>query len=195
MKSQPIINLSNIFKEYRTEEVVTPVLKGVSLKVYPKDFVAITGPSGSGKSTLMNIIGVLDVATSGSYIINGTNIVNLSEDELAQIRNKEIGFVFQSFNLLNRTSALENVMLPAIYSGMKEEEFFPAIVPLTERDCIRSVFFAIAVSIGGFGFGRKTNINPTIIIIPIIVRILFFSNSEFVHNAFYPLLAILFSQI
>ena len=123
MKStQPIIDLSSIFKEYRTEEVVTPVLKGISLKVFPGDFVAITGPSGSGKSTLMNIIGVLDTATSGTYILNGTNIANFSEDDLAKIRNKEIGFVFQSFNLLSRTSAIENVMLPAIYIGMDEEK-------------------------------------------------------------------------
>lgn len=118
----PLINLSNISKEYKTEELITPVLKGISLKVYPGDFLAITGPSGSGKSTLMNIIGVLDTPTKGKYVLNGTDITKLSEDELAYVRNKEIGFVFQSFNLLNRTSAIENVMLPAIYVGMKEKD-------------------------------------------------------------------------
>jgi putative ABC transport system ATP-binding protein len=123
MKSkQPIIDISNVFKEYKTEEVVTPVLKGISLKVAPGDFVAITGPSGSGKSTLMNIIGVLDTPTSGSYVLNGTDVTHLSEDQLAFVRNREIGFVFQSFNLLQRASALENVILPAIYAGTNESQ-------------------------------------------------------------------------
>ena len=121
-QKQIIIDISNVFKEYKTEEVVTPVLKGINLKVYSGDFVAITGPSGSGKSTLMNIIGVLDTPTSGTYILNGSNVTNLSEDKLAFIRNRAIGFVFQSFNLLNRASALENVVLPAIYAGIGETE-------------------------------------------------------------------------
>lgn len=119
---QPIIDLLNIYKEYKTETVTTPVLKGITLKIFPGDFVAITGPSGSGKSTLMNIIGVLDTPTKGAYVLNGTDVTHLSEDELAYVRNKEIGFVFQSFNLLRRVSALENVILPAIYAGIKEKE-------------------------------------------------------------------------
>ena len=118
---QAIIELSHITKEYRSLDIVTSVLKGISLTIYKGDFVAITGPSGSGKSTLMNIIGLLDVPTTGTYVLNGTNVTKLSEDELAYERNKEIGFVFQSFNLLNRASALENVILPAIYAGMNEE--------------------------------------------------------------------------
>ncbi len=123
MKSkQPIIDISSIFKEYKTELVITSVLKGISLKVAPGDFVAITGPSGSGKSTLMNIIGVLDTPTSGMYILNGSNVTHMTEDELAFVRNKEIGFVFQSFNLLRRASAIENVVLPAIYAGLGEKE-------------------------------------------------------------------------
>lgn len=116
-KKQPVIELKNIIKEYRSLDVITHVLKGVSLEVHEGDFIAITGPSGSGKSTMMNILGLLDTSTSGTYILNGEKTTGLSEDNLAYIRNKEIGFVFQSFNLLNRSSALENVILPAIYAG------------------------------------------------------------------------------
>jgi putative ABC transport system ATP-binding protein len=119
---KPIISLSQIKKDYKTGDVVTQVLKGISLDIYPGDFVAITGPSGSGKSTLMNIVGVLDNPTSGKYILNGSDITKLSEDMLAEVRNKEIGFVFQSFNLLSRASALENVMLPAIYAGTNAKD-------------------------------------------------------------------------
>ena len=123
MKSKrAIIELTHIIKDYISGDVVTNVLHGVSLTIYEGDFVAITGPSGSGKSTLMNIIGLLDSPTRGKYILNGENVTSLSEDELAFVRNKEIGFVFQSFNLLSRTSALENVSLPAIYAGMKTTE-------------------------------------------------------------------------
>ncbi|HEX7042557.1 MAG TPA: ABC transporter ATP-binding protein [Patescibacteria group bacterium] len=120
-KKQPIILLKDIIKEYRSLDVITPVLQGVSLSVYPGDFIAITGPSGSGKSTMMNILGLLDVPTSGTYILNGEKTTGLSEDKLAFIRNKEIGFVFQSFNLLTRSSALENVVLPAIYAGSNKK--------------------------------------------------------------------------
>jgi putative ABC transport system ATP-binding protein len=122
MTKLPIIELVNVFKEYHTEDVVTPVLKGITLKVMKAEFVAITGPSGSGKSTLMNIIGILDTPTSGKYILNGTDVTRHTEDELARVRNREIGFVFQSFNLLQRTTALENVILPAIYAGMPETD-------------------------------------------------------------------------
>lgn len=114
---QPIIALQNITKEYRSLDVITPVLQGVSLTIHDGDFIAITGPSGSGKSTMMNILGLLDVPTNGSYFLNGERTTGLSEDELAYIRNREIGFVFQSFNLLSRSTALENVILPAIYAG------------------------------------------------------------------------------
>lgn len=121
-KKQPVIELKHIVKEYRNLDVITHVLQGVSLEVYEGDFIAITGPSGSGKSTMMNILGLLDTPTSGTYILNGEKTTGLSEDELAYIRNKEIGFVFQSFNLLNRSSALENVILPAIYAGMDKKQ-------------------------------------------------------------------------
>lgn len=117
-----VIELHNIVKDYVSGDVITSVLKGVSLTVHQGDFVAITGPSGSGKSTLMNIIGLLDSPTHGKYILNGSDVTRLAEDTLAYVRNKEIGFVFQSFNLLSRASALENVILPAIYAGVPAEE-------------------------------------------------------------------------
>lgn len=117
-----VIDLSDIKKEYKTFEVTTPVLKGISIKIKKGDFYAITGPSGSGKSTLMNVIGLLDTPTEGTYEINGQNTKGLSEDELAQLRNKEIGFVFQSFNLLPRLTTLENVMLPAMYAKISRKE-------------------------------------------------------------------------
>lgn len=120
MKSkQALIELTDIKKEYGQEDLVTTVLKGITLRIYNGEFVAITGPSGSGKSTLMNIIGLLDTATSGRYVLNGSNVTGLNEDELAYIRNREIGFVFQSFNLLPRASTLDNVILPAVYAGKK----------------------------------------------------------------------------
>src|SRR5437660_11143244 len=115
MKKTPIVQLQNITKEYKTGDVTTPVLKGISLTVNEGEFIAITGPSGSSKSTLMNIIGLLDVATTGTYILHGENITGMSEKKLAFVRNKEIGFVFQQFNLLQRQSALDNVVLPSIY--------------------------------------------------------------------------------
>lgn len=117
-----LINLSKITKDYKTEEITTNVLKNISLVVKKGDFIAITGRSGSGKSTLMNIIGVLDTPTSGTYILNGIDVSKMKEDDLAFVRNKEIGFIFQSFNLLQRASALENVILPSIYAGVKSEE-------------------------------------------------------------------------
>ncbi len=121
MNSGNIINLSNITKDYVTEDVTTNILKSINLIVKKGEFIAITGRSGSGKSTLMNILGLLDTPSSGKYILNGTDVSGMHEDKLAFVRNKQIGFVFQSFNLLNRASALENVILPSIYAGVKED--------------------------------------------------------------------------
>ena len=121
-KKTPIIELKNVKKSYGLGDLETPILKGITLTIYQGDFVAITGPSGSGKSTLMNIIGLLDEVSSGAYILNGENVTGLSEDQLSYIRNKRIGFVFQSFNLLPRETAEENVSLPAIYAGMGKRE-------------------------------------------------------------------------
>lgn len=123
MKSSDVlIKLSNIYKDYVTEEVVTSVLRGINITINKGDFVAITGRSGSGKSTLMNILGLLDIPTKGEYILNGTDVSRMSEDNQALTRNKELGFVFQSFNLLARATTLENVILPAIYAGASEEQ-------------------------------------------------------------------------
>lgn len=119
MKNRETIKLVNVFKDYGTQGLVTHVLKGVSFSIRQGDFVAITGPSGSGKSTLMNIIGLLDTPTRGKYTLNGTGTDNFNEDALSGLRNREIGFVFQSFNLLPRATVLDNVILPSIYAGLK----------------------------------------------------------------------------
>ncbi len=117
MSKKEIIKLVNITKDFGVGDILTHVLKGISLSVTQGDFIAITGPSGSGKSTLMNMMGLLDTPTTGDYVLNGTDTTNFSEDELSRLRNREIGFVFQSFNLLPRSSTLENVILPSIYAG------------------------------------------------------------------------------
>src|ERR1044071_3208169 len=112
---QPIIKLENFSKTYHTGEVDVHAVRGISLDIMPGDFVAIMGASGSGKSTLMNTIGCLDRPTGGKYLLDGIDVSQLDRDELADLRNRKIGFVFQGFNLLSRTSALENVELPMIY--------------------------------------------------------------------------------
>lgn len=112
-----IIALKNITKDYISGDVVTHVLFDISVTIHQGDFLAIIGPSGSGKSTLLNILGLLDNATTGTYMLNGKDVTKLTEDEQAHFRNREIGFVFQQFNLLKRESVLDNVILPAIYAG------------------------------------------------------------------------------
>ena len=116
-----LIELKNITKSYPLGELDLQILKGISLKIEQGEFVAIMGPSGSGKSTLMNILGCLDKPTKGSYKLDGKAVEKLSSDELAEIRNQKIGFVFQGFNLLSRTSALENVEFPMVYANVKPE--------------------------------------------------------------------------
>lgn len=113
-----VIAINNITKFYHVGTETVKALQGVSLTINKGEYVAIMGPSGSGKSTLMNMIGALDTPTGGQYILNGTDVSRLSDDSLADIRNKEIGFVFQTFNLLPRYTALENAMLPLIYAGV-----------------------------------------------------------------------------
>ena len=117
-----LLNLSHIYKDYQQEKLVVPVLKDVSLSVEEGEYVAIMGPSGSGKTTLMNIIGCLDLPTSGTYELAGDDVLKYKDRELADVRLNSIGFVFQSFHLLPRESALENVALPLIYAGMKKAD-------------------------------------------------------------------------
>lgn len=121
-KQDNMIEVRDIEKIYKTGEVELKALRGVSFKIEDGEFVAIMGPSGSGKSTLMHILGALDNPTSGEYFLDGKDVSSLSDDELAEIRRDKIGFVFQSFNLLPRTTVLRNVMLPLVYSGLGEEE-------------------------------------------------------------------------
>ncbi len=118
----PLIELKNIVKSYPLDGFNLKILKGISLEINQGEFVAIMGPSGSGKSTLMNILGCLDKPTSGKYVLDGVNVEKMTNDQLAEIRNKKIGFVFQGFNLLSRTTAIENVELPMVYAGVPEEE-------------------------------------------------------------------------
>ncbi|MBQ1612018.1 MAG: ABC transporter ATP-binding protein [Alphaproteobacteria bacterium] len=117
-----MIKLENIRKSYPLGDGMLEILKGISLEINQGEFVAIMGPSGSGKSTLMNILGCLDKPTSGKYFLDGQEVGNLDSDDLATIRNQKIGFVFQGFNLLSRTSAVENVELPMVYAGISDKE-------------------------------------------------------------------------
>ncbi len=117
-----VIDASNLVKIYQNGSEELKVLDDVSIKVYDGDFMAVLGPSGSGKSTLMNILGCLDIPTTGEYYLDGLNVLTATENELAEIRNRKIGFIFQKFNLLPRLTALQNVMLPLLYRGMDEGE-------------------------------------------------------------------------
>ena len=112
-----LIDIKQITRDFPLGQEIVKVLKGIDLTINKGEYVALMGPSGSGKSTLMNLLGCLDTPTSGSYLLNGNDVSNMTDDALAEIRNKEIGFVFQTFNLLPRTTALENVALPMIYAG------------------------------------------------------------------------------
>lgn len=117
-----VIRIEQITKEYRMGETTVRALKGVDLLVRRNEYVAVMGPSGSGKSTLMNMIGCLDTPTTGRYELNGSDVALMEDDQLAEIRNKEIGFVFQTFNLLPRSTSLQNVELPLVYAGVMAEE-------------------------------------------------------------------------
>ena len=119
---QGIIHLENIQKSYFMGTQAIPVLKGIDLDIFKNEYVALMGPSGSGKSTLMNILGCLDTPTGGKYILNGHDVSKMIDDDLAAVRNREIGFVFQQFNLLPRLTAAENVALPLVYAGVAKKE-------------------------------------------------------------------------
>lgn len=122
MEVKCVIDAANLVKIYQNGTEELKVLDDVSIKVFAGDFMAVLGPSGSGKSTLMNILGCLDVPTSGQYSLDGLDVLKATENELAEIRNKKIGFIFQKFNLLPRLTALQNVMLPLLYRGLPEAE-------------------------------------------------------------------------
>ena len=140
-----ILNLQNIYKDYQQEKLVVPVLKDVSLTVEEGAYVAIMGPSGSGKTTLMNIIGCLDRPTSGTYELAGENVLKLKDRELSDLRLKSIGFVFQSFQLMPRESAVENVALPLSYAGVRKKERRIRATKALER----------------VGLGDRVNFRPT----------------------------------
>jgi putative ABC transport system ATP-binding protein len=135
----PIIHLENIRKSYFIGNNELEVLKGISLDILKNEYVALMGPSGSGKSTLMNILGCLDTPSKGTYILNGKDVSQMEDNSLAEVRNKEIGFVFQQFNLLPRLTALENVALPLVYAGMTKKQrnekamHVLSLVSLTDR--------------------------------------------------------------
>jgi len=120
--ANPLINIKALKRDFQLGSETIYVLKGIDLQINKGEYVALMGPSGSGKSTLMNLLGCLDTPTSGTYILNGKDVSQMHDDDLAEIRNKEIGFVFQTFNLLPRTTALDNVALPMIYAGYSKSE-------------------------------------------------------------------------
>src|SRR5690349_15587037 len=129
----PIIHLDNIHKSYYMGKQALPVLKGVSLDILKNEYVALMGPSGSGKSTLMNILGCLDTPTTGKYVLNGQDVSKMSDDNLADVRNVEIGFVFQQFNLLPRLTAAENVALPLVYAGVSPRQRIERAMAVLEK--------------------------------------------------------------
>ena len=120
--AQPIIEIKNITRDFPLGNEIVHVLKGIDLTINRGEYVALMGPSGSGKSTLMNLLGCLDTPTGGTYVLNGKHVSEMEDEELAEIRNKEIGFVFQTFNLMPRTTALDNVALPMVYAGYSKSE-------------------------------------------------------------------------
>jgi len=133
MTATALIHLEEIQKSYFMGKQALPVLKGVSLDILKNEYVALMGPSGSGKSTLMNILGCLDTPTSGAYILNGQDVSKMSDDSLADVRNVEIGFVFQQFNLLPRLTAAENVALPLVYAGIPRKERMERAMEVLEK--------------------------------------------------------------
>lgn len=120
--ANPLIQITNIKRDFQLGNETINVLKGIDLQIYKGEYVALMGPSGSGKSTLMNILGCLDTPSRGTYFLNGTDVSHMTDNSLAEIRNKEIGFIFQTFNLLARNTSLDNVALPLVYAGISKKE-------------------------------------------------------------------------
>src|SRR6184192_955382 len=133
MPAAPVIRLAHLGKHYETRAGPVPVLKDVNLDIGPAEFVAIMGPSGSGKSTLMSILGCLDAPSDGTYVLEGRDVGALSQDQLADLRNRVIGFVFQGFNLLPRATTLDNVALPLVYAGVGKSERLATARQMLER--------------------------------------------------------------
>lgn len=169
MAVKEILRMEKIVKQYVMGEEVSTVLKGIDLTVNEGEFLAVLGPSGSGKSTLMNIIGCLDTPTSGDYYLSGRHISNQDEKTLAHIRSKEIGFIFQSFYLLQRQSALDNVMLPLIYAGMNTREREERAKLMLERVGLVDKMYHFPNQMSGgqqqrVAIARAISTNPTILL-------------------------------
>ena len=167
--AENILTMENIVKTYKMGDEQQTVLKGIDLQVDKGEFVAILGPSGSGKSTLMNIIGCLDTATSGTYHLHGRDVSALSESELARVRSKEIGFIFQSFQLLQRQDALQNVELPLIYAGMSGHERAARAQQMLERVGLKDKMHHFPNQLSGgqqqsVSIGRAIVKNPDILL-------------------------------
>ena len=167
--AENILTMENIVKTYKMGDEQQTVLKGIDLQVDKGEFVAILGPSGSGKSTLMNIIGCLDTATSGTYHLHGRDVSALSESELARVRSKEIGFIFQSFQLLQRQDALQNVELPLIYAGMSGHERAARAQQMLERVGLKDKMHHFPNQLSGgqqqrVAIARALANNPTILL-------------------------------
>lgn len=164
-----MIQVKNISKIYKTGEVEVKALNGVSFSVKRGEFVAIMGPSGSGKSTLMHILGGLDKPTSGQYILNNQNVENLGEDELAEIRNKQIGFVFQFYNLLPRVTAFRNVMIPMMYGGVDKVKREPIAIKYLKMVGLKDRIHHTPNQLSGgqqqrVAIARALSMNPSIIL-------------------------------
>ena len=167
--SEPIVVMRDIEKVYCMGEEDHKVLKGISFSVEKGEFVAILGPSGSGKSTLMNILGCLDTPTSGEYILHGRPIQELDEEDLAKIRSREVGFIFQSFQLLPRMNAMRNVMLPLIYAGVPNSEREDIAAKMLKRVGLEDKFFHFPNQLSGgqqqrVAIARALSTNPTILL-------------------------------
>lgn len=169
MEEREILSMKGIVKEYNMGGEVSQVLKGIDLTVNEGEFLAVLGPSGSGKSTLMNIIGCLDVPTEGEYILSGRKIGEQDEKTLAHIRSKEIGFIFQSFHLLQRQTALENVELPMIYAGMSKNERMERAKEMLEKVGLGNRMYHYPNQMSGgqqqrVAIARAISTNPTILL-------------------------------
>jgi len=164
-----MIKLSHISKIYKTGEVEVKALDDVSFEVKKGEFVAIMGPSGSGKSTLMHLLGALDKPTKGSYFLDGNDVSKLNDDELAEIRNKKIGFVFQAYNLLPRTTALKNVMVPMIYGDIPKEERMKKARKYLEMVGLKDRLYHTSSQLSGgeqqrVAIARALSMNPSILL-------------------------------